>query len=439
MTVPSAGRPFGQSHGRLGLSTSSLSAALAGAGAAAPTVFVAREAITDLRGEVFAYELHLHHGLAATTQADDEQAHAPELVAAVIELGVERLGGSRPVLLTVTPTMLRDVDVLELTGDQVGFVLRDYWSYPEAVARISRLGEAGRIVVLAGYRPTPVDDALLPHASLVTIDVSAVAAQELESLCAAARAHGAKLVAVGVDSPEAARRCHDAGFDYTQGDTHSRPATVSGRGSRADQMATLTLLTQLSAASTSVDDLERIVSSDLGLTVSVLHAVNSAAIALPNRITSIRQAIVLLGARAVHALAALLAMTELSAAPIELSRRALVRASMCEALALSGCAEHTERFFTAGMLSMADILLDLPLDRVVAELPLSADIADALVSGTGEIGSILTSVIAYERAHFDGLSALDTVTRRDVAHSYVNAITFADELTNAVEGRRRAA
>ena len=439
MTLPSAGRPFGQSQGRLGLSTSSLSAALAGAGAAAPTVFVAREAITDARGEVFAYELHLHHGVAPANQPADEQETAPDLVAAVIELGVERLGGSKPVLLAVTPTMLRDVDVLELTGDQVGFVLRDYWSYPEAVARIARLAEAGRIVVLADYRPTPVDDALLPHAGLVTIDVSAAPGEELELLCTAARAHGAKLVAVGIDSPEAAARCREAGFDYVQGDTHSRPAMVSGKGSRADQMATLTLLTQLSAASTSVDDLERIVSSDLGLTVSVLHAVNSAAIALPNRITSIRQAIVLLGARAVHALAALLTMTDLSSAPIELSRRALVRASMCEALALSACAEHAERYFTAGMLSMADALLDLPLDRVVAELPLSDDIAEALVSGAGEIGSILTSVIAYERAHFDGFSALDTVTRRDVAHSYVNAITFADELTGAIEGRRRAA
>ena len=141
------------------------------------------------------------------------------------------------------------------------------------------------------------------HAGLVTIDVSTVAPEELGPLCAAARAHGAKLVAVGIESAEAAQRCRDAGFELMQGDLRSRTAMVSGKGSRADQMATLTLLTQLSTASTSVDDLERIVSSDLGLTVSVLHAVNSAAIALPNRITSIRQAIVLLGARTVHALA----------------------------------------------------------------------------------------------------------------------------------------
>jgi c-di-GMP-related signal transduction protein len=434
MTLPSAGRPFGQSQGPIGLSTTSLSAALAGAGAAAPTVLVAREAITDARGEVFAYELHLQNGLAPSAG----QERAPDLVAAVIELGVERLGGKHPVLLAVTPTMLRDVDILELTGDQVGFVLRDYWGFPEAVARVERLAAAGRIVVLADYRPTPVDDALLPHASLVTIDVSAAAADELDGICKAARANGARLVAYGIASAEDAQRCREAGFEYMQGDTHSRPATVSGKGSRADQMATLTLLTQLSAASTSVDDLERIVASDLGLTVSVLHAVNSAAIALPNRITSIRQAIVLLGARAVHALASLLAMTDLSAAPIELSRRALVRASMCEALALSAGADHGERFFTAGMLSMADELLDLPLDRVVAELPLSDDIADGLVAGVGEIGRVLTSVVAYERAHFDRLAALDTVARRDVAHSYVNAIAFADELTSAIEGRRAA-
>lgn len=439
MTMPSAGRPFGQGHGRLGLSTSSLSAALAGAGAAAPTVFVAREAITDPSGDVFAYELHLHHGLAPVAHSGDEHESAPELFAAVIELGVERIGGNRPVLLTVTPTMLRDVEILELTGHQVGFVLRDCSASPEALAGVAGLAEAGRIVVLADYRPTPGSDPLLPHATLVTIDVSTVVPEELDSLCGAARAHGARLVACGIADREAWQRCRDAGFDLIQGDSHSRPAMVSGKGSRADQMATLTLLTQLSAASTSVDDLERIVSSDLGLTVSVLHAVNSAAIALPNRITSIRQAIVLLGARAVHALAALLAMTDLSAAPIELSRRALVRASMCEALALSTCAEHADRYFTAGMLSLADVLLDLPLDRVVAELPLSEDIAEALVSGTGRIGPVLTSVIAYERARFDGLSALDTVTRRDIAHAYVNAIGFADELSGAIEGRRRAA
>jgi EAL and modified HD-GYP domain-containing signal transduction protein len=213
---------------------------------------------------------------------------------------------------------------------------------------------------------------------------------------------------------------------------------VSGRGSRADQAATLTLLVQLSAAATSVDDLERIVSSDLGLTLSVLHAVNSAAIALPNRITSIRQAIVLLGARAVHALAALLAMTELSDSPVELSRRALIRASMCEALARGTVAQHPDRYFTAGMLSMAGALLDLPLERIVAELPLSDDIAGALIEGTEPIGPILNSVISYEQAQFGGVSTIHASIHQNIARAYMDAAVFADDLTSAIDTRRAA-
>jgi EAL and modified HD-GYP domain-containing signal transduction protein len=438
MTVPSEGRPFGRSRGGLGLSRSSLSAALAGAGSAPPTVFVAREAIVDRNGDVFAYELHLHPGLSMPSAEQDDAASAPALVAAVIELGVERLANNRPVLLGVTPAILRDVELLELTGKNVGFVILEGSAEPAIVERVAGLAAAGRIVALADYRSSIRMDALLPHAQLAKIEVGDGTHEEIEQRCAAARAYGAQLVAGGIDSPAAFRWSHDARFDLFQGDTHAQPPTVSGRGSRADQAATLNLLLQLSAAATSVDELERIVASDLGLTVSTLHAVNSAAIALPNRITSIRQAIVLLGGRAVHALAALLAMTQLSDAPVELSRRALIRASMCDALARGSAEPHPERFFTAGMLSMAGALLDLPLERVVAELPLADEIADALTEGTGSVGPILTSVISYEQARFGSMAAAQTVIRRDIANAYMNAVAFADELTSSLDARRAA-
>ena len=171
MTVPSEGRPFGRSRGGLGLSRSSLSAALAGAGSAPPTVFVAREAIVDRNGDVFAYELHLHPGLSMPGTEQDDAASAPALVAAVIELGVERLANNRPVLLGVTPAILRDVELLELTGKNVGFVILEGSAEPAIVDRVAALAAAGRIVALAGYRSSIRMDALLPHAQLVKIEV----------------------------------------------------------------------------------------------------------------------------------------------------------------------------------------------------------------------------------------------------------------------------
>jgi EAL and modified HD-GYP domain-containing signal transduction protein len=140
----------------------------------------------------------------------------------------------------------------------------------------------------------------------------------------------------------------------------------------------------------------------------------------------------------VHALAALLAMTELSDSPVELSRRALIRASMCEALARGTVAQHPDRYFTAGMLSMAGALLDLPLERIVAELPLSDDIAGALIEGTEPIGPILNSVISYEQAQFGGVSTIHASIHQNIAHAYMDAAVFADDLTSAIDTRRAA-
>jgi c-di-GMP phosphodiesterase len=435
--------PFGDGGSRRGQSrfhssTPALSAALANAGSAAPTLFVAREAIVDRTGDVVAYELHFHPGVSPEGTAPDERAGAADLLAAVIELGVERLSNGRPLLLGVTPAILRDVDVLELTGEQVGFVLIGADPAPDALAHVARIVGAGRTLALAHYRPTAESEAVLPHAGLVKIEVAGRSADELRRLCAAAGRFGARPVAEGVDDRETSVRCIDAGFVLFQGDFHARAAMVSGRGSRADQHATLALLGRLSAASTSVDELERVVSSDLGLTVSTLRAVNSAAIGLPNRITSIRQAIVLLGGRAVHSLAALLAMTDLSDSPVELSRRALIRAATCEQLARGAGAEHPDRYFTAGMLSMADALLDLPLERIVAELPLADEIGEALTEGSGPIGQVLTAVIWYERARFRTPSDAPALVRRDIGGAYLAAVDFADGLTSDWETRRAA-
>ena len=438
MTVPPGDRPFGRSNSGLGLSTSSLSAALGGAGSAAPTVFVAREAIVDRKGDVFAYELHLQAALGAAGSEQDDRASAAALVAAVIELGVERLANNRPVLLGVTPAILRDIDLLELTGENVGFVILEGCAEPAVVAQVAGFAAAGRLVALADYRPSIRADALLPHAHLVKIAVDAGSPEEIAERCTAARAFGAQLVADRIDGPATSQRCREAGFELYQGEAHTQPATVSGRGSRADQAATLTLLVQLSAAATSVDELERIVSSDLGLTVSTLHAVNSAAIALPNRITSIRQAIVLLGApRGARARGA------------AGHDRALRRAGRAVATG-AGPRLDVRRARTRCHAAASRSLLHRrdALDGGRAARPAARADRRRAAAGRRDLRGAHRrhradrpdpeSVISYEQARFGSVSAAQTVIRRDIASAYLNAVAFADGLTSALDGRRAA-
>jgi c-di-GMP phosphodiesterase len=55
---------------------------------------------------------------------------------------------------------------------------------------------------------------------------------------------------------------------------------------------------------------------------------------------------------------------------------------------------------------VVDALLDSPMDVVLASLPLSDEVKDALHRHQGPKGVVLNAVLAYEKARFDDLKAL---------------------------------
>jgi EAL and modified HD-GYP domain-containing signal transduction protein len=48
-----------------------------------------------------------------------------------------------------------------------------------------------------------------------------------------------------------------------------------------------------------------------------------------------------------------------------------------------------ESAFMTGMLSLVDVLLNMPLDAIVAELALAGDVREALLEGSGRLGTLL--------------------------------------------------
>jgi EAL and modified HD-GYP domain-containing signal transduction protein len=79
---------------------------------------------------------------------------------------------------------------------------------------------------------------------------------------------------------------------------------------------------------------------------------------------------------------------------------------MCELAAGGRPAREREEFFTVGMFSVVDALLDSPMDVVLATLPLSDDVKDALQRHAGPKGVMLKAVLGYEHARFEDLRAL---------------------------------
>jgi EAL and modified HD-GYP domain-containing signal transduction protein len=164
------------------------------------------------------------------------------------------------------------------------------------------------------------------------------------------------------------------------------------------------LLNRLSNPDVSFDELVEIVRIDLGLSYRLLRAVNSAASGLVRPISSVREALVMLGHRQLRAWVLLMVVADASDVVEEQLTAAMTRARMCELLAVHLRTVRPDVAFFGGLLSSLDFLLNMPMREVVERLPLEDTIGRALVSREGDLGRIIDTVAAYEVADLDALS-----------------------------------
>ena len=86
---------------------------------------------------------------------------------------------------------------------------------------------------------------------------------------------GALLVATEVGDHAAFERCKALGFTYFQGEYFAQPRTFKHRGVATAGLGSLRRLSELTAGDVSFEDLERIIASDIGLSLKLLRYVNS--------------------------------------------------------------------------------------------------------------------------------------------------------------------
>jgi c-di-GMP phosphodiesterase len=356
-------------------------------------ISVARQPIFDKDLGVFAYEL-LFNGA-------DGSADSADLVGTFGSMGLQDLVGNRPASIKVSEAFLYDALSLQLPADRLMLEVKD-----GPVDAIAALKQRGYTIALDDFEYRPELDLLVELAHVIKLDVHTLGQQGLWYQMGHVQNRGKRLVATEVETHEELEFCKSLGLDYYQGHFLCQPKPVSKRTVPTNRLAKLSLLAELNNPDADFDGLEKIISRDVGLSYRFLRYINSAFFSLPHKVGSIRQALVLLGIAAVKKWATLLAMADIDDKPNELVVTALVRAKMCELAAASRPAREREEYFTAGMFSVVDALLDSPMDVVLSSLPLSDEIKDALHHHLGPKGVVLKAVLNYERARFDDLKAL---------------------------------
>jgi c-di-GMP phosphodiesterase len=226
------------------------------------------------------------------------------------------------------------------------------------------------------------------------------------------------------------RRANELGFRLFAGPFIATPRITAMRQVPIDHLGTLVALTRLRMSEATIEELEAVINHDVGLSVKLLRYINAAYFGMRHRIGSVRQAVMMLGTHGVSRWAILVALTGGPSAPRELSVMALTRARMCELVGGRYSSVDADELFTIGLLSVADALLDLPLEAIVAQLPLSDNVANALLRYDGAAGATLEAVVTYERGDFAAPSV--RAHRDGLAGAYRTSLGWAQQTLAAV-------
>jgi c-di-GMP-related signal transduction protein len=411
--------------------TTAVTAAESEQGAATRAIHVGRQPMYDRLGDVVGYEL-LFRGTAGATSASSRNAFATSqvIVTAFTEFGLDQLVGDRPCFVNLTREFL--VGELPVPFDYGQTVLEVLESVPvddRVYSGVKDLVERGYTIALDDFQWGAGIARLLPLATYVKIDMLDADPDEIAATVRQVRDYpNLQLVAERLETEERLNLAFELGFDLFQGHILGRPHVISSRGLSPSRLRRLELLTTLTADDAELNVVVGLITADPALSFRVLRATNSAASGLSNKISSVRDAVVLLGLRRIREWVALMLVSDVCEASEEQLANTMIRARLCQTVA-----EHLglagEAGFTVGLLSGVAELVGEPVAEIADRLPLTAEVTGALTSGSGRLGEVLATVRAYESVDLGRLGGAP-IDSMQLAQAYLAALGWS---TRAVQ------
>lgn len=384
----------------------------------------------DVSRQVLGYEL-LYRGLRERAASFDSVATARVICETLAHIGAERVVGPARMFVNLGQDLLEDgaAEVLASVlpaGQGVIEILEGVEASPQGLKAVARLRSRGILIALDDFAFQSGVTPFLEHADYVKVDVMAAGAG-LGALAERLRPYGIPLIAEKVETLAVAKSCADLGFQFFQGYFFARPEEQDGERVGVQVHSVITLLSELQRPEGMPAALAETIGRDVALSHQILRLANSAAFRRRRALSSLIDAVVLLGQDVIRQWASLLLMARLAThKPRELLNMALVRARLCQKIGESITELEPNVLFTAGLLSVLDALLDKPMATVVTELPLGDNLRDALLGqSTSKLAITLRRAIACETGQWNALAADEQGVAASLLDAYVDALEFA--------------
>lgn len=398
-------------------------------------LYVARQPIFNREKELYGYELLFREGISNYfPDIDGDIATSKVLSGSFFLHGIERLIGlgSRYAFINFTENLLkRKVALLFPKRFLVVEILEDIIPDEDLIEACRFIYHQGYTLALDDFIFKKELSPLIEIAEIIKFDLLQSSLDEIRPYLEQLSKYKLRFLAEKVEDYGQFREALEMGFSYFQGYFFSRPELIKGKEIPSLKLNLLQLMAEVNKEDFEIAKVEKIIKRDISLSYKLLRLINSVYFRRVQEVTSIKQAMVLIGEDKIRQFISFIALSGIGVEkPTELISNSIIRAKFCELLG-ERIALRYERseYFTLGLFSLIDAIMDEEMEHILQDLPLSVDIKDALIRREGELYDILALVIAYERADWKGVKDLAvklSLSDIQLPSLYMESIKWAD-------------
>jgi EAL and modified HD-GYP domain-containing signal transduction protein len=398
------------------------------------THFLVREPLLDPQQRVVGYELAWQHDAAVVPALAELEDLVGFVAAHVNDPDRGWLLRDKTLFLQAVPGMLSTDALHDLPAQHTVLSIRTAeLANPDTLAavRALRAGDVG--ILLRNCDLARAGNRLPSIASYVEVRFTGADVASQARAYAALKQSSVRMVGRPVTTWEDFDACAALGIDAFVGKLHLTPRPGPDVKGLNPAQTTILQLMQMVQANADVPKIESVLKRDAALSYKLLRYINSAGFGAGREIQSLKQAIGLLGYQPLYRwLTLLLATASTSGYSPVLLETAVVRGRLAELLGLAALGRaDAENIFVAGMFSLLDRLLGIPMQEVLETIPLSAEIVAALLERGGRFGPYLALAEACElnSSLVSSLAASLRLTPEEVNKAHLSALAWTQNVT----------
>ena len=291
----------------------------------------------------------------------------------------------------------------------------------------------GYQIALSEYDLANHWDAFFPYIDIIKINIEEINTKRILSALPRIKPHNIKLTAERVETKHQKQTLAEIGFSYFQGYFFHQPEIVTEKKITSQKAHMLQLLSETFNTPINYDEVAKIISHDVNLTIGLLKMVNNVSTGSKVEIKSLKQAAVYLGDEKLCQFVAILALSNLTSETAdEVCRQALITGKMMAALSNSNSFLSVSEFaFITGLLSAIEVMLNMPISQIVKTMPLAPKIELALLKQEGPLGELLKLTTAFISGSDDEINQLissHAINKETIQQEFVSASKWCSDL-----------